>query len=38
MSAVAVALAAAMFYYYGHSFVYRLMIDGPTSLLHIAGR
>jgi hypothetical protein len=27
-----------MFYYYGHSFVYRLMIDGPSSLLHIAGR
>ena len=38
MSAVAVVLAAAIFYYYGHSFLYRLMIEGPSGLLHIAGQ
>ena len=38
LTTAAVVLTAALSYYYGHSFTYRLMINGPSSLVKLAGR
>lgn len=34
---VAVVLATALGYYFGHDFVNRLILNAPKSLMHLAG-